>query len=622
MMLIKLGGSVITDKSQYKTLNRDVVRRLCTEINDAKLEGGVVIVHGAGSYGHVLAKKYDLNGGFSDSSQIPAIARVQSDVRELNLEIIKELNECGIPAISIPPGSSFIMDGGTMSNPDIEVLNRALEHGLVPVLFGDVAFDRGKGFGIMSGDLLMKALCSLLGVTKAIFVSDVDGLCTSNPKMDPKARMIEHVSSDILDELSYESSNDDVTGGVLGKMRAMLDMSSLGMECILLNGLVPGRLKDALNGVEVVSTSSKPSTSSEALIERRKDDHIRISIGNNVSSDVVDGSYWGDVRLLHDALPETDMDEIDTTVTVFGRKLSFPLIVTAITGGFSGAERINANLAKACAEIGIGFGIGSERAGLMGVGRRSYSIIKDYDVPLVIGNVGAPQLIAQGGRPALSRDDIRDAFELIDADLMAVHLNFLQEVVQPEGDKNARGCLDAIRGLASDFPMIVKETGAGISKATVDRLKGIGIKGIDVAGTGGTSFPLIEMHRARTVGEDVNERLGDTFGGWGIPAPVSLHTAKGSIPIIASGGIARGTHIASSIAMGACCGGCAMEVLKAATISYECVLERLNVLKEEFKSAMFLTGSKNVEELSKADHIVLGRTREWMEELKWMQSNI
>lgn len=358
----------------------------------------------------------------------------------------------------------------------------------------------------------------------------------------------------------------------------------------------------------------------EEPIRSRKADHIRICVEERIAPG---HCYWDDIRLVHNAMPEIDMDDIDMSSEVLGKKLGFPLIVTAITGGFSGARKINENIAKACAELGIGMGVGSERAGVTGVEPESYSVIKDYDVPLVIGNVGAPQLVPQKSKDRFSAEMVGQAKELIDADYVAVHLNFLQEVVQPEGDCNGKGVREAIRDLAGQYPIIVKETGAGIDSFTAERLRGIGIRGIDVAGMGGTSFSAVEMYRAEAIDDDVQAEIGNTFFDWGIPAPAAVSEAKtGKLPLIASGGILDGTHVAAAVAMGASAAGVAKAVLKEATESAEAVKRKLLLIKQELKVAMMLTGSANVKELSRARYVVLGETREWIEGLKWTQKNI
>ena len=345
-------------------------------------------------------------------------------------------------------------------------------------------------------------------------------------------------------------------------------------------------------------------------IEGRKADHINICLEQKVSTDY---RYWDDIRLIHEALPEVDYDEIDTSAYVLGKKLSFPFIVTAITGGFEGAKKINANIAEACAELGIGMGVGSERAAIEGVDKESYAVIKDYDVPLVIGNVGAPQLIDQKGKRKFTSEDVALARDIIDADYMAVHLNYLQEAVQPEGDMKAKGCYDAIRSLAREFPLIVKETGAGMSPRTIERLSGIGIEAIDIGGAGGTSFSAIEMYRAEAAQNGLKQELGYTYFDWGIPAPVSLMSAETDIPLIASGGILTGLDVARSIALGAVAAGGAYVILHEAVESADAVKKVLTLMMEEFRTAMMLTGSKNVEELANADYVVLGETRQWIE---------
>jgi len=346
------------------------------------------------------------------------------------------------------------------------------------------------------------------------------------------------------------------------------------------------------------------------LMKDRKADHIEICANEHVAQGYC---YWDDIKLVHEALPEIDMDDIDLSANVLGKKLSFPFIVTAITGGFGGAKKINANIAEACAELGIGMGVGSQRAAIENVDKDSYAVIKNYDVPLVIGNVGAPQLVKQKKKKAFTDDMIKDAIGSISADVMAVHLNFLQEVAQPEGDTNACGCFEAIRELARKYPIIVKETGAGISSKTAKRLNGIGIKAIDVAGMGGTSFSAVEMYRASAKNDEIRAAVGRTFFDWGIPAPVSLMSVNTDIPVIASGGVMNGVHVANSIALGACCAGSANLILKDAMTSSDAVKKRLLMVREELRAAMMLTGSKNIAALASADRVILGRTKEWMD---------
>jgi len=348
-------------------------------------------------------------------------------------------------------------------------------------------------------------------------------------------------------------------------------------------------------------------------IETRKADHIEVSVAEDVTSG---RNYWDEVKLIHSSLPEVDLTDIDTSTRLFGRRLSFPLIVTAITGGYAKAKRINSNIAKACAELQIGMGVGSQRAGLEHGDDGSYAVMKDFDIPLRIGNIGAPQLVRQKGKVPFDREALQSAMSMIDAHLVAIHLNFLQEIVQPEGDTNAKGCLDAVREAAKAFPVLAKETGAGISREVAMRLKGIGVRGIDVSGTGGTSFSSVERYRAERAGDRRCAALGATFKDWGIPAPVSTLWANVGIPVIASGGIGDGLQVAKGIALGASCGGMARGVLKEALESSKAVEEKLGTIRDELASAMFLTGSRNVAELGKRKFILTGETREWISQLE------
>ncbi len=372
----------------------------------------------------------------------------------------------------------------------------------------------------------------------------------------------------------------------------------------------------------------------ENLDQARKGDHIEICMKENVDAEY---NYWQDLRLIHNALPEIDMDDIDISTKLFGANLEAPIIISAITGGTREAERINANLASAAARLGIGMGVGSQRAAIRKKELAStYSVVKQYDIPLVIANVGAPQLVPQGkdnnkgtsgwikGKKGdISLDEAREAMEMIDADVLAVHLNFLQEVVQPEGDTNALGVLDAFRGLASKLPVIAKETGAGISGRTAMALKKAGVTGFDVGGLGGTSFAAVEYYRAQAKGDKVRARLGKTFWSWGIPTPVSvIEAALTGLPIIATGGVNTGLDAAKAIVVGADCAGIAKKLLKPAVVSAEAVEEELRMIVRELKAAMFLIGARDLSDLRGADAIITGMTRTYLEELELSKNTI
>lgn len=302
-------------------------------------------------------------------------------------------------------------------------------------------------------------------------------------------------------------------------------------------------------------------------------------------------------------------------MTLLGKRLAAPIVITGMTGGYPGAETINGNLAKAAAEVGIAMGVGSERAAILkGQFPASYSCVAKYPVPLKFANIGAPQIIAQPGSDrVVGTEDARAAMELIGADVLAVHLNFLQEMVQPEGDRRAKGCLAQIGALARELPVLAKETGAGIARPVAERLQASGVRAFDVSGTGGTSFAAVEHHRAVAQGAVREARVGKTFWDWGIPSPVSVRALVPlGLPVIASGGIRSGLDVARALALGASAAGTAGGILKAAATSAEATKTELELLVHELKVAMFLTGSKTVSALRSAPYVVTGETRWWL----------
>jgi len=256
MILIKLGGSVITDKSKYKAFKQEQTARLCKEL--AASGKGFILVHGAGSFGHMISKQYSLQHGLKDFGQIPAVAQVQHDVRELSLKVVEELMKVGVPAVSVPPGSCFVMDNGRLVVKDDEAIRGLAHIGVMPIMFGDVVADRHKGFGICSGDQAMEVLAKIFRPSKIVFVSDVDGLYTADPKKDSDAKFIEYADSSMLDNIDSELQVADVTGGIKGKIEEMIRMCGDDSECILVNGTVPGRLEALLKDEEVPCTKVRP----------------------------------------------------------------------------------------------------------------------------------------------------------------------------------------------------------------------------------------------------------------------------------------------------------------------------------------------------------------------------
>jgi isopentenyl-diphosphate delta-isomerase len=206
--------------------------------------------------------------------------------------------------------------------------------------------------------------------------------------------------------------------------------------------------------------------------------------------------------------------------------------------------------------------------------------------------------------------------EMIDAHVLICHLNFLQEIVQPEGDHNAKGVLEAIHSMAARFPVMAKETGAGISRDAALRLKKAGVAGIDVGGMGGTSFSAVEYYRAKKDAYALKERLGATFWNWGIPTPASIQLASVGLPVVATGGVRNGLHVAKAIVLGASAAGMAKPMLEAAKEGADAVVRELRGAIEELKAAMFLTGARTVKDLQGRPAIVQRPTADWLEAAK------
>lgn len=346
------------------------------------------------------------------------------------------------------------------------------------------------------------------------------------------------------------------------------------------------------------------------MIENRKEEHIRIAESQSVDAR---HNFWDDITLVHRSIPEVDFDKIDTSADFFGRKIAYPMIISSMTGGTELAKKINLNLATAAEKFGIPMGLGSMRAALSKKELSdTYSVILERKVPVRLANIGAPQLIEQDKKP-LSHSDIEFLMNLIDAHFLIIHFNFLQEMIQPEGDRNAKGVLSAVKEIASSFPVIAKETGAGFSLDDIMDLKDAGVKGIDSGGLGGTSFSAIEYYRAKSSGEMEKAEAGKTFWSWGVPSPVTVKLASQFLPVIGSGGLRNGLDLFKAIRMGASAGGFAKTLLSSADASIEQISEKIGMIIRELKIGMFLTGSSNVKDISRAKMFVRGELKEWMD---------
>lgn len=329
---------------------------------------------------------------------------------------------------------------------------------------------------------------------------------------------------------------------------------------------------------------------------------------------------WDDVHLAHDALPDIDAAAVDLGTRFLGRKLALPLVISGMTGGHPRALAINEVLARVAGRRGVAIGVGSQRAAL-----RDPSLVPTYAIvreaapkALVIGNIGISQLIAQDGEAALRTADVRTVVRMVGADALAVHLNYLEESVQPEGQTRARGAATALRRLvrASPVPIIVKETGAGISREVAVRVRRLGVVAIDVGGVGGTSFAAIEADRAARRGDQARALLGGRFRDWGMPTAVAVvGSAASRLPVIATGGVRSGLDAAKALALGASLVGVGRPLLQAALAGEAAVELWLDQFELELRTAVFLSGVTRSADLRHARTVVSGETRRWLDEL-------
>ena len=319
------------------------------------------------------------------------------------------------------------------------------------------------------------------------------------------------------------------------------------------------------------------------------------------------------MRLIHRALPEIDLDDVKIETELFGKRMAYPLIISAITGGTERAKEINSVLASAAEEFGVGIGVGSQRIAIEDpLVEHTFRIVRERaPSSFVMGNIGCPQLSLGWGV-----EEAKRCVDMIDADALAIHMNPLQEAVQVRGETRYRGVFKKIgevaRGLGS--PVVMKETGCGIAFEDAMKLEGAGVAGLELSGTGGTSWAAVEHHIAREEGKRDQEALGHALWNWGVPTAVSLVETSQStkLKIIASGGMRTGLEMAKAIALGAEAVGIARPFLLKAVEGPDALREHLENILLEFRTAMFLVGAESIDELRRVPVLVMGRTAEWL----------
>ena len=327
---------------------------------------------------------------------------------------------------------------------------------------------------------------------------------------------------------------------------------------------------------------------------RRKDEHLRICLEEQVEpADVTNG--FDRYRFDHDALPEVDLGAVRTDVRLFGKRLAAPLVIGAMTGGTEEAGRINRVLAEAAQRTGIGLALGSQRRMLEDPAAAATYQVRDVapDV-LLFGNIGAVQL-----NYGVGAAEVAELARRVGADVMCLHLNPLQEAIQPEGDTNFAGLMARIRAVVPEVPVpvVLKEVGCGISATTARKIARLPVAGVEIAGAGGTSWARIEALRARGV---ARRHTGMQLATWGIPTAESLVACRrilGATPIVCSGGMRTGLEVAKALALGADAVAMAIPFLRAATRGVDAVVEAIEQVVEELRAVMFVTGCACVADL-------------------------
>lgn len=332
----------------------------------------------------------------------------------------------------------------------------------------------------------------------------------------------------------------------------------------------------------------------DELIESRKNDHIRINIEENVRSKIRNGLER--YRFVHNALPEINLSSINLSQRIFNKDVTIPILISSMTGGTSQAYQINKVLATAAEQYGLAMGVGSQRAAI-----EDYTLAETFNIrkfapnSLLFANLGAVQLNYGYGI-----NECKRAVGMIEADALVLHLNPLQEAIQPEGDTNFSGLLQKIEYICKNLPVpvVVKEVGWGISADIAKKLIDIGVSAIDISGSGGTSWSQVERFRL-TDPQAIN--VAEAFLDWGIPTSEALVNVRRSLPnilIFASGGIISGMDVAKTLALGANLAGMAGVLLRAAVVSFDYLIETISVIDRIIRISMFGTGSSDLRSFS------------------------
>jgi len=622
IFLLKLGGSLLTDKSKPFSLREDILNNCLDQIIESKKM--VILIHGGGSFGHPLAKKYQISHGLNKSvkDQILGLSKTHDAMNKFNSIIIDKLLEKGYPAVSIQPSSIFIQDFNEIKLKSIDPIEKLLDLGIIPVLYGDILLSKDYSFSILSGDLIILKLCEGIRnfkISKVIFAIEEDGIFIKE-NLNRKLALKLSLNDLATIELAEFDQKIDVTGGIQGKLEKIEEIVKLNIPVQIINGIINKNVLKALTNQPIKCTNIEVSSDKEveSRIYNRKIEHIKIPLKHDVQHGK---NYFDEVNLIHHPLPEIDLDQINISANFFNKIISAPICIAAITGGHQISKAINNILANAAKTENIALGIGSQRLGLEDPSTiESFSIVRDVapNIP-VIGNLGIGQVCS----PNFSIDHFKKCIEMIRADAMAIHFNALHELVQRDGNISYKNFEERFKEIRNKLkiPIIAKEVGTGFNKELALKLDSLGFDGFDVGGAGGTSFAAIESIRDDYSYEVYSRKIADTFRDWGIPTPVSIMNVRkvSKKLIIATGGLRSGIDIAKSIVLGADIGGFAFKFLKTAWQDYKNntlsnTIKEIKTLKQELRSSLWLMNIKNIDELKSNDdkRVLLGELYQWI----------
>ncbi|CAN5378009.1 MAG: type 2 isopentenyl-diphosphate Delta-isomerase [Acidimicrobiia bacterium] len=353
---------------------------------------------------------------------------------------------------------------------------------------------------------------------------------------------------------------------------------------------------------------------SRPIIDRKRR-HMEIALSDEAGSVVSAG--WEDVHLVPSSVPEVSVADVELATTLLGHQLQAPLVIASMTGGHQAAFEINATLGAAAERLGLAVGAGSQRAALREPSLSpTYAVIRERaPSAVVIANLGMCQLLPQRDVPPLGTEEISEAVAMLDAQVLAIHLNVVEELIQTEGDRNTSGLGPALAKVVGrcPVPILAKETGAGMTLESASLLAEAGVAALDVGGAGGTSFVRIEGTRAREGGDLRGARLGDTFARWGLPTAAAIvEVGQVGLPVIATGGVRTGLDAAKALALGADLVGLGRPALAAAMKGLDPLLDELELLLEELRMAMVLTGSARIPDLRRNPPVLTGFVGEWV----------